>query len=151
MKKGFILIQKQVSDLEIIAFKYPYAVFTMNSAFYYYGLTDVIPERFYLATNRNATKIHSNNIKQFFYHENILQVGITTIIYQNVKIQIYDKERMLIELIRNKNTLPFDYYKEIIESYRKIIYELDIEKIQEYILLFPKSDYIMNVIQLEVL
>lgn len=151
IEKGIYSDQKQVSDLEIIAFKYPYAVFTMNSAFYYYGLTDVIPERFYLATNRNATKIHSNNIKQFFYHENILQVGITTIIYQNVKIQIYDKERMLIELIRNKNTLPFDYYKEIIESYRKIIYELDIEKIQEYILLFPKSDYIMNVIQLEVL
>ena len=151
IEKGIYSDQKQVSDLEIIAFKYPYAVFTMNSAFYYYGLTDVIPERFYLATNRNATKIHSNNIKQFFYHENILQVGITTIIYQNVKMQIYDKERMLIELIRNKNTLPFDYYKEIIESYRKIIYELDIEKIQEYILLFPKSDYIMNVIQLEVL
>ena len=151
IEKGIYSDQKQVSDLGIIAFKYPYAVFTMNSAFYYYGLTDVIPERFYLATNRNATKIHSNNIKQFFYYENILQVGITTIIYQNVKIQIYEKERMLIELIRNKNTLPFDYYKEIIESYRKIIYELDIEKIQEYILLFPKSDYIMNVIQLEVL
>ena len=68
IEKGIYSDQKQVSDLEIIAFKYPYAVFTMNSAFYYYGLTDVIPERFYLATNRNATKIHSNNIKQFFYH-----------------------------------------------------------------------------------
>ena len=28
---------------------------------------------------------------------------------------------MLIELIRNKNTLPFDYYKEIIESYQNEI------------------------------
>ena len=58
---------------------------------------------------------------------------------------------MLIELIRNKNILPFDYYKEIIENYRNIIYELDIEKIQEYIKKFPKKDYINNAIQLEVL
>lgn len=151
IEKGIYSDLKQVSDLEIIAFKYPNAVFTMNSAFYYYGLTDVIPEKFYLATNRDATKIHSHNVKQFFHQENIFQTGITTILYQNVEIKIYDKERMLIELIRNKNILPFDYYKEIIENYRNIIYELDIEKIQEYIMKFPKKDYINNAIQLEVL
>lgn len=39
---------------------------------------------------------------------------------------------MLIELIRNKNNLPFDYYKEILLNYRKIISELDIQTIQEY-------------------
>jgi hypothetical protein len=66
-------------------------------------------------------------------------------------IEIYDKERMLIELIRNKNILPFDYYKEIIESYRKITYDLDIEKLQDYMTQFPKKDYIMNAIRLEVL
>ena len=151
IEKGIYSDLKQVSDLEIIAFKYPNAVFTMNSAFYYYGLTDVIPEKFYLATNRDATKIHVHNVKQFFHQESIFQTGITTILYQNAKIKIYDKERMLIELIRNKNNLPFDYYKEIIENYRNIKYELDIEKIQEYIMEFPKKDYINNAIQLEVL
>lgn len=32
---------------------------------------------------------------------------------------------MLIELIRNKNTFAFDYYKEIISNYRKIANEID--------------------------
>ena len=45
----------------------------------------------------------------------------------------------------------FDYYKEIIESYRKITHDLDIEKLQDYIIQFPKKDYIMNAILLEVL
>ena len=32
----------RVSELEIIMYRYPQAVFTLNSAFYYHGLTDVI-------------------------------------------------------------------------------------------------------------
>lgn len=149
--RGIYSDKKQVSELEILVFKYPNAVFAMDSAFYYHGLTDVIPDEFYLATDRDAAKIHSANVKQIFYQETIFPIGVDSISYQNVIIQIYDKERMLIELIRNKNGLPFDYYKEIIESYRKITYELDIEKLQDYIIQFPKKEYIMNAIQLEVL
>ena len=58
---------------------------------------------------------------------------------------------MLIELIRASKNLPFDYYKEIIESYRRTVYSLDIQKLQEYITAFPKSDAIMEAIELEVL
>jgi len=47
--------------------------------------------------------------------------------------------------------LPFDYYKEIIESYRRIVYRLDVQKLQEYIPVFPKGDAIMEAIELEVL
>lgn len=151
IEKGIYSDKKNVSELEVIAFKYPNAIFTMDSAFYYHGLTDVIPDKFYLATDRDASKIHKNTIKQLFYKDNILKIGITTLRYQNTIIQIYDKERMLIELIRRKNNLPFDYYKEIIENYRRITYDLDIEKLQEYVLFFPKKEYIMNAIQLEVL
>lgn len=44
----------------------------------------------------------------------LFEIGKSQINYNNVQINIYNKERMLIELIRNKNTIPFDYYKEII-------------------------------------
>ena len=65
-------------------------------------------------------------------------------------MNIYSKERLLIELIRYKNKLPFDYYKEIIDSYRKIIHELNLEKIEEYAYTLPKSQMVMNTIQMEV-
>ncbi len=41
------------------------------------------------------------------------------LVVESATINIYDKERMLIELIRNKNQMAFDYYKEIISNYRK--------------------------------
>ena len=35
-------------------------------------------------------------------------------------IPIYDKERMIIELLRNKNKMPKDLYKEVMGDYRRI-------------------------------
>ena len=54
---GIYSDKEYVSELEIVCFKYPMAVFTMDSAFYYHSLTDVIPEAYHLATDKNATKI----------------------------------------------------------------------------------------------
>jgi len=52
-------------------------------------------------------------------------IGDTFIKYNNIKIRVYDKERMLIELVRNKKNIPYDMYKEIVNNYRKIIESLN--------------------------
>ena len=150
IEPGIYSDAERVSDLELIVHKYPNAVFTMNSAFYYHSLTDVIPNKYYLATSKDAHKISASNIKQFFHRADKFMLGVTTMQQGAVNIKIYDQERMLIELIRNKNTLPFDYYKEIIENYRRRIGSLDIEKLQDYVSLFPKQSHIFETIQLEV-
>ena len=67
-----------------------------------------------------------------------------------VTVKIYDKERMLIELLRNKNSMPYDLYKEIIGNYRKIIEGLEIWRIQEYADIFPKSKMIKKALEEEV-
>ena len=150
ISSGIYSDTKRTNELEIISFKYPYAVFTMDSAFYYHSLTDVIPDKYYLATQKDATKISSSKVKQYFHRDNIFEIGITDIDYQGTNIKIYDTERMLIELVRYKNKLPFDYYKEIIENYRKRIDSLDIQKLQEYISKFSRQDKIFETIELEV-
>lgn len=122
-----------VNPLEIICKKYPNAIFTSDSAYYYYNLTDVIPDYFYLATKRSDTRINDKNVKQIFIPNDLFEFGKTQIEIENIKINIYDEERILVELIRKKKTIPFDYYKEIISSYRKKANKLDIYKIQEYI------------------
>ena len=151
IEPGIYADAPQVSELEIVSFKYEQAVFTMDSAFYYHGLTDVIPEKYHLATSKDAHKIGGKRVKQYFHRDETFSVGKTVMQYGSTTIRIYNKERMLIELIRNKKTLPFDYYKEIIESYRRIVQTLDIESLQEYILAFPKQNHIWEAIELEVM
>ena len=58
---------------------------------------------------------------------------------------------MLVELLRNKNKLPFDYYKEVLLNYREIVHDLDIRAVQDYAVAVPKSDMIMELLRLEVL
>lgn len=140
-----------VSDLERVSFKYGRAVFTMDSAFYYHGMTDVIPEQYHLATLKGAHRIGEKEIKQYFYGCDTFSVGISSVQCRGTTIRIYDKERMLIELIRKKRVLPFDFYKEVIKSYRKEIEKLDIEKLQEYILFFANPKRIWETIELEVI
>ena len=43
---------------------------------------------------------------------------------------------MLIELIRNRKSYGFDYYKEIMNNYRELKDQLDMGKITEYIKVF---------------
>ena len=61
------------------------------------------------------------------------------------------KERMLAELIRYKSKLPYDYYKEIVLNYRRILPTLDVQEIQGLTLAAPKSNKVFEVLQAEVL
>ena len=57
---------------------------------------------------------------------------------------------MLVELIRKKNIIPFDYYKEIISNYRKISDDLDMYKIDEYLSLYKNDVNLSDVLMREV-
>lgn len=150
IEKGVYSDEKKVNYLEIISKKYPNAIFTMDSAFYYHNLTDVIPEKEYLALKRDSTKISDSRVKVVYYQDKFFDIGKSTLNINGVEIKIYDKERMLIELIRNRNSLGFDYYKEIIENYREIRENLNTKKIAEYISHFSIENYLYDVIMKEV-
>ena len=97
---------------------------TGKYAFYCHDLTNVIPEKYYIATKAKAAKHTDHRIVQLYVKDDLLQLGVTEKEINGVTVKIYDKERMLIELLRNKNTMPYDLYKEIIGNYRKIIEDL---------------------------
>ena len=68
-----------VNPLEIICKKYPNAIFTSDSAYYYYDLTDVIPDYFCLATKRSDTRINDKNVRQIFIPNDLFDFGKTQI------------------------------------------------------------------------
>ena len=137
-------------DLSVIGKTYPYAVFTMNSAFYYHGLTDTIPRKYYLITDKDSSKIKDSRIVQYFDNSDSLGLGTEQKEYNGSTIKIFNRERMLVELIRHKKKLPFDYYKEIIANYRKLLYQLDIQAVEEYAEKLPKTKLVMETLRMEV-
>ena len=53
-------------ELEILQARYPTSVVTMLSAYYYYDLTDNIPDKCHLAVERGSTKILDPNVVEYF-------------------------------------------------------------------------------------
>ena len=151
IEKGLYSDKQLCSELELVVAKYPKAVFTGESAYYYYGFTDVIPECYFLATRRGDTRIKDKSIKQIFMNDHLFEYGKKFLEYQNTKIPIYSREHLLVDLVRFKSKLPFDYYKEVVSNYRRIIDELDFFGIEDYAGMFRNGKKIMDAIQLEVM
>lgn len=150
VEAGMYSTKRYASELEVIMKKYPKAILTGDYAFYCHDLTDVIPEKYYIATGAKAARLSDPRIVQIYIKEDLLPLGVKEKEIDGVMVRIYDKERMLIELLRNKNSMPYDFYKEIISNYRKIIGELEIWRIQEYADIFPKSKMVKRALAEEV-
>ena len=63
-ERGLYSDEEFCLELELVVAKSPRAVFVRESAYYYYGLTDVIPDYYFLATKRGDTRIKDKEIKQ---------------------------------------------------------------------------------------
>jgi len=139
------------SDVEVVLARYPTGILTLQSAYYYYDLSDSIPEAFHLATDRDAAKIHDDRVVQHFLPKGTNEIGVVSYKYVNADLsRIFDKERLLIETARNKTKLPYDLYKEVVESFRKIKHTLYPAKLTDYLDAFPKKDSILRTIESEV-
>ena len=143
--------KEHVPELAVLSHQFPNAVVTMHNAFFYHGLTDVIPDEYDLATDRDAAKIRDKRVRQYFSPSGFFEQGAETVYYKGYPVRMYSKERMLIELLRYKSKLPFDYYKEVLLNYRKIMPQLNIQLIQEYAYAAPRSGKIMETLQTEVM
>lgn len=150
IESGLYSDTEKYNPLEYIVKRYPNSIFTSESAFFYLGLTDYIPSKYFLATKHNAKKMLNDKIEQIFMANHLFEIGKSQINYNNVQINIYNKERMLIELIRNRNTFAFDYYKEIISNYRECADEINMSLLADYLECFANRKNIFEIIHREV-
>ena len=131
----------ELAEVEAICARYPNAVLTMESAFAFYRLSDYVPDRYTFVTPLNAHRIQDDKVSQSFMRNEIISIGVVELKTKHGAIRIYDKERMLIELIRLKSKLAPDYFREVVHSYRDLVRDeaLDFVKLQSYCKCFKKG------------
>lgn len=143
IKKGIYSTTSNYNYLELIAKKHPNAIFTLYTACHCYGLVkdNIVP--YTIVTKQKDRKILDENVKQIFMTDSLYPIGMNKVKYLGFDIKIYNLERLLVEVLRNKKNIDFDLYKEIIEGYKKISKLLNKNKIEQYISYFkdPKIIY----------
>lgn len=151
IEKGVYSNRRNVTEISTLLIKHPKIVFTLESAFYFHGMTDKRPEKYVVVTKKPAWRIVDDSIKQYFMDEAIYEIGLTKIQVNNTWIPIYDKERMLIELVRYRKKLDPEYYQEIRNFYHHHPEKIDMEKLKGYLEQFTSKRKLTEVILTEIL
>ncbi len=149
--RGVYSTSRHEDTLAVIAKRYPGAILTGQTALYAHGLVTAPPDRIDLATKRGGTKIRDAAVRQHFIPEWWLGVGRTTVPVDGVELAAYDLERMLLELMRSRNKLPYDLYREAVSSFRKRSERLDVYRLEDYAEVIPRGEAYLERAMAEVL
>jgi len=138
-----------LSELENIFARYPNTVLTLESAYAFYELSDYVPSKYVIASSQKAHKININKVKQIYLTKDLLDIGKVVITTKYGTINIYDKERLLIELFRLKSKFSYPYFKEVINSYRNLYKEtnIDTNKLNKYCSYFKNGESLRRQIE----
>lgn len=133
IKKGIYSTTPEINYFEYISKKHPNAIITLWTACYCYGFMKENKELYAIATKQKDRKIHDEKIKQTFMTDDLYEVGLCYIKFQGINIKIFDLERLLIEIVRNKTNVDYEMYQEMINSYSKVKNLINKRKLKEYI------------------
>ena len=110
-----------MDDLEIIFKLFPDCVICMHSALSYYDYIDRTPDSWHLAFNRDVNKkslkINYPPINPYFFEPHILDLGITKEVMNGRTVRIYDRERILCDVLRYSNKIDKELMNKAIQSY----------------------------------
>ena len=140
IQKGLYSDTKDVDELTILFKKYPGSILTLESAFYYYELSNNKPEKIIVGTKRNFTRIRLNNVHQIFYSNTYLDDNAIHYIKEGIEVNVFSRERLLVELIRNKSKFSKDYYDEVYKNYLRISDSLDSELVKKYAKMYRNKE-----------
>jgi len=114
IKKG-----KYVSEFFILNQKYKTGIFSHNTALYFYGLTDRTP--FLLdMTFPSTVRINNDSLSPHYIKPELLSLGETVLSLEDgTKIKIYDKERTICDIIRDRNKIDPQIFNTAIKEYFK--------------------------------
>ena len=142
IEKGIYSTIKNYSKIEYFTKKYPNTIYTLDTALSIYGFIDNL-EPYQVATPHKSRIIKQNDIKQYFITDTLYELGKVKYNYQGVEINIYDLEKLLIEVIKNKQNFVPKTYFEIIKQYQKNIQNININKIYEYLKYYKHNEKII--------
>lgn len=138
-------------EIEVLLRRYPNAAVTLQSAYYYYDLSDVVPDRYYLSMERGGTIFRDERVVGCVIPKGTKSIGVHEITLRDTRLRIFDKERLLIETARMRTKLPYDIYKEVIGRFREQKDALYTARMCDYLESFPRKEAILRVIESEVL
>ncbi len=125
VKKGLYMIANKDSDEYVkIQIQSKKLIFSYGVAIFLWGMSDRVPHQIDVTvpqgTNMSRIKKRNENLRFHYVDLNLYEIGIThTISPQGGRVRLYDKERCICDLIRDKEKTEMQLYSQAIKEYFK--------------------------------
>jgi len=147
IEKGIYSDKETYQDEELICFKYPNAVITLESALAIYDDSYPKPEKIEISTPHKSKQLKNDLIKQYFNTSPGYESGVEDYNYKGSIIKIYNVDKLLVEFIRHKSSYTDEEFNNILKYFINNKSKLNKEKIYNYIEDYKYQDKITEVLE----
>ena len=125
VRKGlYVLTDGFFDEFAILQVQSTKAIYSYGTALFLWGLSDRTPHIFDITlprgTNVSRLKKDNINLRCHYVDKELYEIGITeTVSPQGARVKLYDKERCICDLIRNKDQVDIQIYTQAIKCYFK--------------------------------
>lgn len=121
VSRGIYIKSNDIPDnMVVLQNKSKNAIYSHMTTLYLYGLSNRIPIKYDITVNQgyNGTLQRDNNVNLFYIKRDLLNLGLTTYILDSgYEIKVYDLERTICDIIKNKNRLDQEVVNKAIREY----------------------------------
>ena len=125
VRKGLYVLSDDIADeYALLQARSKVAVFSYGTALFLWGLSDRTPHVYDITMPRGANisllKRDNSNLRCHYVQQEIYELGISeTTSPQGATVRLYDKERCICDLIRDKEQMDMQLYSQAIKVYFK--------------------------------
>lgn len=125
VRKGLYVLSDDIADeYALLQARSKVAVFSYGTALFLWGLSDRTPHVYDITMPRGANisllKRDNSNLRCHYVQQEIYELGISkTTSPQGATVRLYDKERCICDLIRDKEQMDMQLYSQAIKDYFK--------------------------------
>lgn len=110
-----------ISEEDMVIAMFPDGVFTMETALYYHGYISSRPYHWSVAISKNASKsrfkLDYPIIHPFYAEPKVLAEGVMKMELPAGEINIYEKDRLICEMMKYEDKMDRDDFKQALLSY----------------------------------
>lgn len=115
----YVKKEKNVNEFFLLQQRYKKGIFSHNTALYFYNLTDRTPLKLDL-TFENKSRLHDKSINAHYIKTEYFEIGLTTTSFNDgTSVKVYDIERTIIDIIRDRNKIDSQILNIAIKEYMK--------------------------------
>lgn len=148
ISRGKYLFRNTMDDeFRLIQLNNSKMIFSNETALYLHDMTGRFPTEFSVTTE-SGYHLRNTSLKVYYVKPELLFVGMMEMEnYFGNKVFVYDKERTICDIIKNKNRIEMQVYTEGIQSYF-LDGKPNLKKLSEYAKLLGISRKVMEVVLL---